>query len=284
MFSSNSPQEPAHLRRAGSPARVPQYSRPMTKRTSLAILIIVTVLLALNGLLLKPIPQPLAYHNFADQRSWLGIPNAGDVLSNIPFALCGLWGLYLLFTSGKITFLDSRERWPWVGVSIGLFLTAFGSAYYHLAPDNARLVWDRLPMTIVFMSFVAALVAERISVRLGLWLWPLLLAVGIYSVFQWRASELRGEGDLRLYAAVQVYAVLVALVMLLVPARYSRTWDLAIVAGWYALAKLLETFDRQIFALDDGLVSGHTLKHLAAAMAGFWLVRMVWKRKSMSFS
>ncbi|HEX3321621.1 MAG TPA: hypothetical protein VHR84_13025 [Terriglobales bacterium] len=253
----------------------------MTKRASVGILIVSTILLALIGLFVKPIPQPLEYHNFADQRPWLGVPNAGDVLSNIPFALAGLWGFYLLFTPGKLIFLDRRERWPWVGVAVGLFLTAFGSAYYHLAPDNARLVWDRLPMTIVFMSFVAALIAERIAVPLGLWLWPLLLAVGIYSVFQWQASELRGAGDLRLYAGVQIYAVLVALVMLLVPARYTRTWDLAIVAGWYALAKLLESFDRHIFALDGGLVSGHTLKHLAAAMAGVWLIRMVLKRESL---
>ena len=91
---------------------------------------------------------------------------------------------------------------------------------------------------------------------------------------------LRGEGDLRMYAAVQVYAIVVALVMLLIPPRYARTWDLAIVAAFYGLAKLLETFDPQIFALDGGLLSGHTLKHLAAAMAGVWLVRMVWKRQA----
>ena len=252
----------------------------VARKTSIAILAGVTLLIILIALLLKPIPQPQAYHHFADQRSWLGVPNAGDVLSNIPFALAGLWGLYLLFIPGKIHFVDERERWPWVGVSIGLILTAFGSGYYHLAPDNARLVWDRIPMTIVFMSFVAALIAERINLRLGLWLWLPLLVVGIYSVFQWHASEPRGEGDLRMYAAVQVYAIVVALVMLLIPPRYARTWDLAIVAAFYGLAKLLETFDPQIFALDGGLVSGHTLKHLAAAMAGVWLVRMVWKRKA----
>ena len=180
-----------------------------------------------------------------------------------------------------IHFVDARERWPWIGVSIGLILTAFGSGYYHLAPDNARLVWDRIPMTIVFMSFVAALIAERINLRLGLGLWPFLLVVGIYSVFQWHASELRGQGDLRMYAAVQVYAIVVALVMLLVPPRYTRTWDLAIVAAFYGLAKLLETFDPTNSRHDRRLVSGHTLKHLAAAMAGVWLVRMVWKRTAL---
>ena len=182
----------------------------VSKNTSIAILLGVTLLIIVIGLVLKPIPQPQAYHNFADQRSWLGVPNAGDVLSNIPFALAGLWGLLLLFSPGQIHFVDARERWPWIGVSIGLILTAFGSGYYHLAPDNARLVWDRIPMTIVFMSFVAALIAERINLRLGLGLWPFLLVVGIYSVFQWHASELRGQGDLRMYAAVQVYAIVVS--------------------------------------------------------------------------
>jgi len=70
-------------------------------------------------------------------------------------------------------------------------------------------------------------------------------------------------------------------VMLLVPPRYTRTWDLAIVAAFYGLAKLLETFDQQVLAMTGGLLSGHTLKHLAAAMAGVWLVRMVWKRTAL---
>lgn len=251
----------------------------VSKKTGVVALIAITVLMTVIAFLLRPIPQPQAYHNFADQRSWVGLPNAGDVLSNIPFALAGLWGLLLLISPGRIHFVDPRERWPWLGVSIGLVLTAFGSGYYHLAPDNARLVWDRIPMTIVFMSFVSAMIAERINIRLGLRLWPVLLAVGVYSVVQWHASEVRGAGDLRLYASVQVFAIVVALLMVFVPARYSRTWDLAAVAAWYGLAKFLETFDRQIFALDGELVSGHTLKHLAAAMAGVWLIRMLWKRR-----
>lgn len=251
----------------------------VSKQTSIILLASAPVLLVVIGLLLNPIPQPLSYHNFADQRSWLDIANVWNVLSNIPFALVGIWGLFLLFSPGKVQFADKRERWPWIGFSIGLILTAFGSGYYHLSPDNSRLVWDRLPMTIVFMSLVAALITERINLRLGLWLWPVLLGVGFYSVLYWQASELSGNGDLRFYLGVQVFTLLVLLIMLLSPSPYNRNWDLAVVIMFYVLAWLCETFDHQIDMFTSGIVSGHTLKHLAGAAAGFWLIRMIWKRR-----
>ena len=131
-----------------------------------------------------------------------------------------------------------------------MILTAAGSSYYHWAPDNERLVWDRLPMTVVFMSLVAAMIAERISVRSALLLWPALLAIGALSVLQWHWSEQAGRGDLRFYAAVQAYAVLVLLLMLFLPSRYTRSSDLGVVVGFYVFAKLLETFDKRISRLD----------------------------------
>ena len=155
-----------------------------------------------------------------------------------------------------------------------LILTAWGSAYYHLAPNNARLVWDRLPIMIVFMALLAAVIAERVSVSAGLALFPVLEAVGVASVLYWRSSELRGHGDLRFYAAVQVYAILILLLALLLPPRYTRGSDFAVVVGFYALAKILEESDRQVFAIGH-IVSGHTLKHLAAAAAGYWVLRML---------
>jgi hypothetical protein len=134
------------------------------------------------------VPQPLSCHHFADQRAWLGIPNFADVTSNLPFAIAGIWGLIFLLRvpSQQLPdhFVEARERWPYVFVFVGLLLTALGSAYYHLAPDNARLVWDRLPMTIVFMSMVAAVIMERVSVTVGLRLLPWLLAIGVGSVAQ----------------------------------------------------------------------------------------------------
>jgi hypothetical protein len=162
-------------------------------------------------------------------------------------------------------------------------LTAFGSGYYHLAPDNARLVWDRIPIMITMMALVAALVTERVSVNAGLALLPVFIVAGVASVLAWRSSELSGHGDLRFYAAMQVYAILVLLAMLLVRSRYTRNRDFAWVVGLYVLAKIFEEADRQVFALGH-VVSGHTLKHLAAATAGYWIVRMLEKREVTSAS
>jgi hypothetical protein len=251
----------------------------ISSRAGIYLLGVLAIALGIAGLLIPRTPQPLSYHQFADQRSWLGISNAGDVLSNILFAVFGLAGLaYLCGQSSHAQFVDAREKWLYLLVFAGLLLTALGSSYYHLAPDNERLVWDRLPMTLVFMSLVAAMIAERISVRTGLLLLPLLIAVGIASVLQWYGSELRGHGDLRFYASVQVYAVLVLLVALFLPPRYTHSSDLAVVVGLYVVAKICETADRQIFSFGQ-IISGHTLKHLAAGTAGFWILGMLKKRQ-----
>ena len=246
------------------------------------LLLIAAAVVAIVTLTLHPIPQPLSYHDFADHRAWLGIPNFGDVISNVPFAIVGLWGLAFIGTlkppNYREHFADQAERWPYLCVFFGLTLTAFGSSYYHLAPDNERLVWDRLPMTIVFMSMVAAVIAERISLRASLWLWPLLLIVGIASVEQWHYSEVHGHGDLRFYAAIQVYSGLVLLLALFLPSKYTRASDFGVVAGFYVLAKILESTDKIIFS-GGHVVSGHTIKHLAAAGAGYWILRMLQKRR-----
>lgn len=246
------------------------------------MLVVFTAITVVIWCTMPRIAQPQSYHMFADRRSFLGISNFGDVLSSLPFAVIGIWGLVLLLQTGfsakSQLFIDRREIWPYLFAFGGLFLTALGSSFYHLAPDNARLVWDRLPMTITFMSMVAAVIAERISLRLGLRLLPILLVVGLGSVLQWYWSETRGAGDLRFYAGVQAYSALVILLALFLPQRYTRGSDFGLVLGFYALAKVLELFDRQIYAALR-VVSGHTLKHIAAAAASFCLLRMLQKRK-----
>lgn len=251
----------------------------MSRKASLGLLIILTAVVVCVCCRMPRFAQPLSYHLFADRRAFLGIPNFADVISNLPFAAIGIWGLvHILQPNAKPHFLDRREQWPYLFVFFGLLLTAFGSTCYHLAPNNATLMWDRLPMTITFMSMVAAVIAERISLRLGLWLLPILMAVGLASVLQWNWSEIRGAGDLRFYAGVQVYSVLVVLLAFLFPQRCTHAYYFGLVFGFYSLAKVLEAFDKPIFA-SLHVVSGHTLKHFAAAAAGYFILRMLQKRQ-----
>ena len=242
-----------------------------------------TVLLAVAALLLPPLPQNQAYHEFADQRTLLGIPHFLNVVSNLPFILVGAAGLFFLWDRRiddvDSSFITAQERWPYIVFFIGLLLTGPGSAYYHLAPDNARLVWDRLPMTLLFTAFFAAFIAERISVRAGLSALPFLVAAGVASVFYWHWSELRGAGDLRPYLFVQFYPLLVIpCIAWFFPSRYSQGRMLLEVIALYGAAKVCEVLDGAIYSLGD-IVSGHTLKHLAAALAAYWLLRMLRRRQ-----
>jgi di/tricarboxylate transporter len=130
-------------------------------------------------------------------------------------------------TQGAAGFVDSRERWPYFAFFVGVALTAFGSGYYHLRPNDHTLVWDRIPMAIGFMALVAAVVAERISVKLGARLLLPLIVVGIGSVIYWDVTQTRDHGDLRPYAIAQFGSLLILLLIVaLFPPRYTRTSDL----------------------------------------------------------
>ncbi len=226
-----------------------------------------------------PISQSLSYHEFIDKRSWLGIPNFGDLMSNLPFAVAGGFGLwYVLGAAGCSSFDDRVDRWPYVVFFVGVALVSVGSAYYHLAPDNARLIWDRLPMTAAFMALFAAFIADRIHRRIGIyWLLPILLAAGILSVVYWAWSEALGRGDLRWYAIVQFYpiAALPIICWLFPKARYTSGRHLAWLIAWYGAAKVLEFLDAEVFEFFGNTVSGHSLKHLASGIAALIVIRMI---------
>ena len=230
-----------------------------------------------------PIRQDPAYHDFADRRALFGIPNAADVLSNLAFLLAGLRGLFFMARSGGFRrgrpFRYNMERLAWTVLFTGTALTGLGSAWYHLDPESNRLLWDRLPMTAAFMALFSIVIAERISHRAGRrLLWPLIL-LGAASVIAWRTGDACGEGDLRFYAMVQYFPLIAILLMLILfPARYTGTaWYFGALA-WYGLAKTAELLDGPIFAL-GGIASGHTLKHILAAVAVWWLVRMLKRRE-----
>jgi hypothetical protein len=227
---------------------------------------ILTVASLAGLLLLPPIPQDQSYHQFADQRALLGMPNFWNVVSNLPFVAVGAAGLQR-FRQDPITIV----------LFLGIFLTGFGSSYYHWHPNDDTLFWDRLPMTLCFMAILAATIEERVNARAGaVLLWP-LLAVGLLSLLLWRWTD-----DLRLYFWVQFFPYLaLPLLFLLFPPKYTGQFYWIIAAALYALAKLLEFSDDAVYSVGSTL-SGHTLKHLAAAAACFAVLRYYQTRRPIS--
>ncbi len=215
------------------------------------------------------VPQWLDYHDFADKRGWIGIPNAANVLSNLPFIVVGAVGLWKL----RRLAMERLSRWMYATFFVGVFLTGFGSWYYHANPNNETLVWDRLPLTLALTSFFSLVIGDRLGAKAGRAVFAPLVILGIISVWLWRWTDLLGADDLRVYVLVQFFPILgIPMLLFLFPARRLPTAPLLWVIGWYGLAKLCELWDDQIFDLLDGTVSGHTFKHLAAAVGSLWVV------------
>jgi len=218
-------------------------------------------------LLLPPILQDQSYHRFADERTLFGIPNFWNVVSNVPFIAVGAVGLRQFYRNPAT-----------LALFLGIFLTGFGSSYYHWNPNNDTLFWDRLPMTLCFMAILAIIVGERVNARFGAaLLWP-LLATGIFGLLLWRWT-----GDLRLYGWVQFFPVFVVpLLLLLFPPRHTGTFYWIIAALLYAVAKLFELADHVVHA--NFILSGHTLKHLFTAFACFAVLRYFQTRQPVGLS
>jgi len=225
------------------------------------------------------IPQDLAFHRFADQRLLLGVPHFWNVVSNLPFVFVGAAGLWFVQRQAPVgtggTFLTGDERRPYFWFFIGVGLTGFGSAYYHWHPTNPRLVWDRLPMALAFMGLFAAILGERIGPRVGSRLLGPLLLIGLASVLWWNQSD-----DLRLYYLVQFYPMAaIPFLLVLFPPRYTGTAWLFAALACYVLAKLCENpWDRTIYEAGHWL-SGHTIKHLLAALGAYCILRLLQTRR-----
>jgi hypothetical protein len=100
----------------------------------------------------------------------------------------------------------------------------------------------------------------------------------VVSVVYWYFTEAAGRGDLRLYVIVQFLpVVLIPLMLLFFPSRLSRVRLIWAVLGAYGLAKLFELADEWVFSLAH-MVSGHTLKHLAAALGAYVFLLAVRRR------
>jgi hypothetical protein len=243
------------------------------RRLFLAVLVLATLCAVSLAILLfvPPVFQDPNYHHFAGRQTLLGIPNFWNVVSNAAFLAAVAFGIRALHSESAFT--ESWERNAFCILLAGTAMVAFGSAYYHLRPNSTTLFWDRLPMTVVFMSLFAATIGERISLAIGRRCLLPLLAAGGLSVGWWRAT-----GDLRLYGIVQFYPMIaIPLLLILLPPRYSGSAGLFATIGLYGIAKLFELFDWQMTAIVSS--GGHPWKHLAAAAALLCYVTTVARRR-----
>jgi hypothetical protein len=247
---------------------------------SKAALVVSLALVVINGvyLFIDPVPQWPSYHCFADDRSWLGLSNAQNVLSNLGLFIVGAWGcLFVVSRRGRVV---AGRVWPQYTVFfLGVFLTAFGSAWYHYAPDNHTLVWDRLPMTVMFMGFLTVFVGELMDHKAADTLLLPLLLTGFASVILWIQSEMAGAGDLRFYALVQFLPLVLALLMLLLYPKPPHLVAAFIgLLVFFVLAKVFEHYDQEVFVLTNSVIGGHAIKHFCAAIAPGFLVWMLYRR------
>jgi hypothetical protein len=221
--------------------------------------------------------QPQSFHDYADQRMWLGLPHAADVLSNLPFLVVGGLGLRFVWLEAEASrraSADDYSPWPYLLLFFGVLLTTFGSAWYHLHPGDATLVWDRLPMALGFAGLVAGTLGDRAPRRAALL--TLLFAIsGAGTVLYWHATA-----NLVAYLTMQAFFILAALIATAwIPSRYTLVKRVYWAAGAYAVALILERLDHLVFQWTGGLISGHTLKHLTAGAAVLIVYRMLRDRK-----
>ncbi len=204
-----------------------------------------------------PIAQSQEYHNFADTRTFLGINNFFDVISNIPFIFFGLWGIYEVYKNySKIPYALS-----WMILFIGVLLVAPGSIHYHLNPNDSTLIWDRLPMTIGFMALLVGVFCLYFPNKYEKVFLPIAVLLGFGSIYYWVVFK-----DLRVYYYVQTTAIII--IPLLVILYKNPKIKVKYLMGaflFYLTAKITETFDDQFYSFLP--LSGHTIKHVLAAFA-----------------
>ncbi|MBI3728575.1 MAG: hypothetical protein HY254_09640 [Burkholderiales bacterium] len=231
--------------------------------------LLISALAALALLLHGPISQLAHYHDFADQSDWAGIPHAIDVLTNLGFAMVAMTGGWFLLE--KYRKGDTGIAFPaYCTFALSIAATTVGSSYYHLAPDDARLFWDRLPIAFACCSLLAAVRADSlpgIDARKAIMELVLLLMAALMSVIWWQQT-----GDLRPYLLIQgLTLVLIPLLQWIWKAESADRLAFGAAMILYVTAKITEMLDAQILQ-QLHILSGHSLKHLLAALAACLIV------------
>ena len=235
-----------------------------------------TFFIAVIALIIKgPIPQEPAYHNFADKCNILGIPNFMNVITNLPFLFIGIAGITV---TSKASQSEKRLKIISITLFIGFILLFFGSSYYHYQPSHFSLIFDRIPILVIIMSLLSIFIYDYFGASAGKKYFYFLNLMGVASIIYWYHTELLGNGDLRLYILLQFYPLVsIPLILWLYKAPYNYTGEVICIFIAYAIARITEGLDKEIFSL-TGFISGHSLKHIFMAVAGGFIVLMTKNR------
>jgi hypothetical protein len=245
---------------------------------TILFLIAVAIIAIVWAIIAEPISQDISYHNFSDKGTIFAIPNFWNVVTNIPFFIVGFIGLLKLKNNRKIVIAESNSNAYFLFYT-GTILISFGSGFYHLNPNNETLVWDRLPMTLAFMSVFSIIITEYISIQKGKALLIPLVLAGILSVLYWNYTESLGRGDLTFYAVVQFYPMIaIPIILISFSSLFTRGNSYWLLLAAYLIAKVFEHYDSEIFN-KLRFISGHSIKHLMAAFGLYMVLYVLDKRE-----
>ena len=190
-----------------------------------------------KDLITQEIPLPQEYHNFADKRIFLGIPNTMDVISNIAILIPALY----LLTFKKRTIKSNL-------LIIHLILLALASSYYHINPSNQTLFWDILMIATTYI----------------------IVLIMFSNTNYWKYSD-----DLRLYLIILI-GVLLYLILKYYKNKNLRNY-LYIIVIMNILFRFTEHNDHEIYEFTNDQISGHTLKHIIAGIGIFYVIQLLQK-------
>jgi len=237
--------------------------------------LVTTFLLVTVALWYGKIEQQQSYHNFADDRVIVGVTNAVDVLSNLAILVPGLLGIALMYKRQSTDYTYYQQFEPIILLTLfgGMVVTAIGSMWYHLDPNDSTLVWDRMAMTVVMTALCSLVISDRFSGLFAAKIHIPLLFFGLFTVLYWHFV-----GDLRPYYIFKLQAPIILVALLIFGQEsYDRVSDYVVTMMLFLLASILEYEDYMVFDATS-IISGHSLKHLVAGIGFFWLLRMVEKR------
>lgn len=212
---------------------------------------------------LSPLTQSQLYHNFAEQRILFNIPHFGDVLSNLSFVVVGILLLWQSKT-WQYTELYKGQYSLFKFLAYGSILLGLGSGYYHWAPVDITLAWDRATMILGFgvIFYDSCLRYNIFSVNKPLIGVSITTILFLCTIIFWLVTS-----RLEPYVFVQFFTMFILVVFAIKNYKEIPSKHLFNMFVWYALAKLFENQDKTIFSYTNELISGHTLKHIAYAIA-----------------